>query len=115
MNLLILDFIIMLILTTVLCVSIKISARLLRYQGIRLTFGFIIVVATLLASFLNLPKHAVFIVLPIYLLFGGWFFRKRGTKRSGEILGWCGSVLLAGIAIIPVGITIIALFNTFHR
>lgn len=80
-----------------------------------LIFGFIVIIATLLASLLIQPNRAAFIVLPIYLFFGGWFFRNRGTKRSGEILGWRGAVLLAGIAIFLVGITMIALFNAFKR
>jgi hypothetical protein len=119
MNPSILNLITILILTVIFCASIKVSARMLRYQDITwkqcLTFGFIIVIATLMASFLIQPNRAAFIVLPLYLLFGGWFFRNRGTKRSGEILGWRGAISLAGIAIFLVGITMIALFNAFKR
>jgi Zn-dependent membrane protease YugP len=53
--------------------------------------------------------------LPMNLLLGGWFFKQRGIKRSGEKLGWLGAVLLTGIALFLLAITMIVLFNAFRR
>lgn len=115
----IINLIVSIILAVIFALSLKVSARLLRYQEVTwkqsIAFGVIGVATSLLASFLIQPKHAVIIGLPMNLLLGGWFFRQRGIKRSGERLGWPGAALLTGIALFLLAITMIILFNAFQR
>ena len=93
---------------------IKLSARLLRHQGITwkqgFVFGLIVVICSLLgrASALligySMPLVlAVVLGLLINLIIGGWFFRGRGTNADGRALGWGGAMKLTGLALCHAG------------
>ena len=40
--------------------------------------------------------HGVVLLLGLVIL-GGWFFRERGTNRSGTVLGWPGGLRLIAL------------------
>ncbi len=106
--------VVIMILAAIYAIGILVSARLLRYRGITwkhaLVFG---LGALLFLSFL--PRNSGALVgLPINFLLGGWFFRKRGMKLCGEIIGWPGAFALVGIAIVFLAITMVVLFNIFR-
>ena len=98
---------------------VKLAARLLRYNvSWKYTFFFagIMMVAVIVDHVLVVSEpvatrigHAVVLLLGL-VIFGGWFFRERGTSRSGTILGWSGGVRLIALAfsmIIVVGSAIV--------
>jgi hypothetical protein len=98
---------------------VKLAARLLRYNvSWKYTFFFagIMMVVVIVDHVLVVSEpvatrigHAVVLLLGL-VIFGGWFFRERGTSRSGTILGWSGGVRLIALAfsmIIVVGSAIV--------
>jgi hypothetical protein len=88
---------------------IKLSARLLRQEGITwkqgFVFGLTIVIYSFLGYSISLRLGYSLPILPgiaagflANAIIGGWFFSKRGTSVEGGPLGWGGAVKLTGLA-----------------
>ncbi|MDO9309080.1 MAG: hypothetical protein Q7V04_08455 [Deltaproteobacteria bacterium] len=96
---------------------IKLSARLLRYQGISwkqgFVFGLIIVICSALirAALLGfrhslLPlAQGILVVLLANWLIGSWYFSGRGANTEGGALGWGRAAKLTGVALVMLGFT----------
>ena len=86
---------------------VKLAARLLRYKvSWKSTFFFavimlIIVMVVHLFDFRQPAAvrigHAALLLIGL-VIFGSWFFSKRGTDRSGAVLGWRGGMRLTALA-----------------
>jgi len=95
---------------------IKMSARLLRQEGITwkqgFVFGLTIVIYSFLGSSISLRLGYSLPIIPgivlgflANMLIGGWFFSKRGTNAGGGPLGWGGAVKLTGLAFVMLVLT----------
>ena len=102
---------------------IKLSARILKNDGVTwksgFLFGLIVIIILLLVrvvlhfSGLSMPVILAFAVsLIINLLVGGWFFSEKAKNSTGENVGWIGGIKLSGIsygilAVIGIILTIV--------
>ena len=104
---------------------VRLSARILRFQGVSFKagfgFGFAMTVFSLLVRAItfflgySLPiVFAVVLALAVNLIAGGWFFSRRGFTHDSQPLGWRGGMQLAGLTFVLLGI-IGALFVTVFR
>ena len=97
---------------------VQLAARLLRYKvSWRSSFLFatIVLALVILDHVLAFDQpvtirivHGV-VLLVVLVGLGSWFFRARGTNRSGTILGWGGSTRLIGLAFAMIIITALAI------
>src|SRR5262245_15066296 len=85
---------------------LKLSARLLRYSvpwKASFLFAGIMLVAVIFGHVLavseSLPTRIGYniVLLAVQIVFGSWFFSKRGTNRHGTILGWSGGLRLVAL------------------
>src|SRR5262249_40863886 len=86
---------------------LKLAARLFRYS-VSWTSSFIFASIMLIAVVVDhvlvfSQPAAIRIVNAVVLLlglmiFGGWFFSRRGTNRGGAVLGWSGGLSLMALA-----------------
>ena len=86
---------------------LKLAACLLRYSvswKFSFLFAGIMLVAVILDHLLVFSQpvamrigHGVMLLLGLVIL-GGWFFRGRGTNRTGAVLGWSGGIRLMALA-----------------
>src|SRR4051812_34473460 len=53
-------------------------------------------------------RNSVVLVL-ILVALGSWFFKTRGTNRSGTVLGWGGSIRLMALAFVMMIVTGLAI------
>ncbi len=94
---------------------IKLSARILRYQGISwkqgYTFGIILVLCSALmrAAFGGLGQSIPFVPgillgLTANWLVGSWYFSGKCANSEEGKLGWSKALRLTGLAIIMVGL-----------
>ena len=86
---------------------LKLAARLLRYSvSWKSSFAFvgIMMVAVVFHHVLVFSEPVTTrigygLVLALGLvIFGGWFFSRRGTNRRGTLLGWPGGIRLMALA-----------------
>ena len=96
---------------------IKLSARLLRYQGISwkqgFVFGLIVVICSALIRVALLGfRHSLLPLVPgilaglaANLLIGSWYFSGRGANTGGGALGWGRAAKLTGVALVMMGLT----------
>jgi hypothetical protein len=85
---------------------VKLAARLLRYSvswKVSFLFAGIMMVTVIFHHVLLFSAPvAIRIGLGVALLLGlvilgGWFFSRRGTNRSGAVLGWSGGLSLMAL------------------
>jgi hypothetical protein len=86
---------------------LKLAARLLRYAvswKASFLLASIMLVLVIFDHVLAFSQpvairigHGVVLLLGLIIL-GGWFFRRRGTKRHGAVLGWSGGIRLMALA-----------------
>ncbi len=86
---------------------VKLAARLLRYKvSWKSTFFFavIMLIIVMVVHVLDFRQpaairigHAALLLIGL-VIFGSWFFSKRGTDRSGAVLGWRGGIRLTALA-----------------
>jgi len=104
---------------------VKLSARILRFQGVSFkagfVFGFAMTVFSLIIRgitfFLGYSPPIVFAVVlafAVNLFPGGWFFSRRGFTHDSQPLGWRGGIQLAGLTFVLLGV-IAALFLAVFR
>ena len=85
---------------------LKLAARILRYSvswrsaflfaGIMMViviFGHVLALSESLATRIGYN----IVLLAGQVVFGSWFFRRRGTNRQGTILGWSGGLRLVAL------------------
>ena len=106
---------------------VKLAARILRYQvSWRSCFLFaaIVLALVMLDQVLVVNQRlALRITNSVVLLFilitlGSWFFKARGTNRSGTVLGWGGGIRLMALAfamMIVVAFAVILPANTYLK
>lgn len=99
---------------------IKLSALLLRQEGIIWKQGFVwglllmfcslvVRAATVLSGHPTSLAPGIVLGFVINVLIGGWFFNSRGSNGQGGTLGWGGAVKLAGLAFVMLAFTGVAL------
>ncbi len=86
---------------------VKLAACLLRYKvGWKSTFFFavIMLIIVMVVHVLDFRQsaairigHAALLLIGLVIM-GSWFFSKRGTDRSGAVLGWRGGIRLTALA-----------------
>jgi len=105
---------------------VKLAARLLRYKvswKAAFLFAAILLVLVIFAHMLAVGQPVAIrigqgvVLLVCVLVFGSWFFRERGTNRSGTTLGWSGGLRLIAAAfamMIGVALIIVIPAQLFH-
>lgn len=100
---------------------IKLTARLLHYQGVTwkqgFIFGFIVVICSALIRALLLvfwhslmpPLLGLLMGLIANWLIGSWYFSRRGGSTQEEKLGWNRAANLVGAAVLMLGLTVVIL------
>ncbi len=98
---------------------VKLAARILRYKVSWIScfvFGAIGLALVMLDQVLVVNQRLALMIansvvlLLILVALGSWFFKARGTKRSGDVLGWGGGIRLMALAfamMIVVGLAIV--------
>jgi hypothetical protein len=85
---------------------LKLAARLFRYSvswTSSFLFASIMLVAVIVDHVLVFSQSAAIriangvVVLLSLVILGGWFFSRRGTNRSGAVLGWSGGLSLMAL------------------
>jgi len=85
---------------------LKLAARILRYSvswKSSFLFASIMLIAVIVDHVLVFSQpiairiaNGVVLLLGLVIL-GGWFFSRRGTNRSGAVLGWSGGLSLVAL------------------
>jgi len=98
---------------------VKLAALILRYKvswNSCFLFGAIVIALVMVDQvFADNHRRALVITNSVVLLLvlialGSWFFKGRGTNRSGIVLGWGGAIRLMALAfamMIGVGLAVI--------
>ena len=106
---------------------VKLAARILRYK---VSWRFCFLFAAIVLALVMLDQLLVVnqslalriansvVLLFILITLGSWFFKARGTNRSGTVLGWGGAIRLMTLAfamMIVVAFAIILPANTYLK
>jgi hypothetical protein len=105
---------------------VRLSARILRFQGVSFKagfgFGFAMTVFSLLIRavtfFFGYPLPIVFAValaLAVNLIGGGWFFSGCGLTHDRHPLGWHEGVQLSGLTFVLLGVIGALFVSVFRR
>jgi hypothetical protein len=97
---------------------VKLAARLLRYKvSWKSTFFFavIMLIIVMVVHLLGFRQpaairigHAALLLIGLVIL-GSWFLSKRGTDRSGAVLGWRGGIRLTALAFVMMVVVAFAI------
>jgi hypothetical protein len=105
-----------LVASTMYAACIKLSARLLRYDGIKwrqgVVCGLILVICTaLIRAGLFIKRQELPLLSSMVLgsltsfLIGGWFFSTKCKTSEGGVLGWNRAMNLSGLTTLMSGVT----------
>ena len=97
---------------------VKLAACLLRYKvswKSSFLFAGIMLVAVIFDHMLAFSEPAAIrighgmVLLVVLVIFGSWFFSRRGTNRRGTVLGWGGGIQLIALAFAVMAVVAFAI------
>jgi hypothetical protein len=120
-NYIVLSAVPLLVLVAIAACAIKLAALVLRYQ-VRWRDAIVFAVFVAVLSFAGRSvavAHGLALGAGISLVLemglGGWFFSTRGTRKTGEAIGWYGGVVTTAVAQVMLIAVGLALILGMHR